>query len=63
MEEEGHRLSVEVSRGCGQRRVNVGVGVDPHDGQPPDRRGVAVDGADGQTERVQTEARWVDQPD
>lgn len=49
MEEVGHRLSVDVSSGCGQRRVDVSMGVHPHHLQRPDRRCVPVDGADGQT--------------
>lgn len=57
MEEVGHGLSVDVSGGRGQRRVNVGVGVDPHDRQLPHCRGVTVDGADGQTEQQNTHGR------
>lgn len=49
MQEEGHRLSVEVSGGRGQRCVDVGVGVNPQDGKRPDGGCVSVDGADGQT--------------
>lgn len=56
MQEEGHRLSVEVSGGRGQRCVHVGVGVHPHDGKRPDGRCVSVDGADGQTEQEMIDA-------
>lgn len=50
MEQVGHGLPVDVSRVRGQRRVDVGVGVHPHDAQLPDCRRVTVDRADRQTE-------------
>ena len=54
MEQVGHGLSVDVSRGRGQRRVDVGVSIDPNNAQLPDRHGVTVDGADRQTEPEDT---------
>lgn len=50
VEQVRHGLSVDVSGGWGQRRVDVCVGVDPNDAQLADRRRVTVDGADGQTD-------------
>lgn len=50
-----HGLSVEVSCGRGQWRVDVGMGVDPHHAEPAHRRSVTVDGADGQAEERETE--------
>lgn len=50
VEQVRHGLSVDVSGGWRQRRVDVCVGVDPNDAQLADRRRVTVDGADGQTD-------------
>lgn len=50
MDQVRHRLPVQVSCVRAQRRVDVGVGIDPDDAQLPDGCRVAVDGTDGQTE-------------
>lgn len=57
VEEVGHGLPVDVSGGRGQRRVDVGVGVDPHDAQLPDRRRVTVDRTNRQTDGHMTNHR------
>lgn len=56
-EEVGHRLSVDVSSGRGQWRVDISVGVDPHDSKLPDCCRVTVDGANRQTDEQMSENR------
>lgn len=61
MEQVGHRLPVDVPRVRGQRRVDVGVSIHPHDAQLPNRRRVPVDGTDRQAEdgkHKQEVSRW-----
>lgn len=57
MQQVRHRLSVHVSRRGGQRRVDVGVGVDPNDTQVSHRRRVTVNGADRQTEEKKAKVK------
>lgn len=59
VEKVRHGLSVDVSSGRGQRRVDVGMSIDPHHAKLPDRRSVTMDGADGQTESHVTEGKLV----
>ena len=50
--EVGHGLAVDVARGRGEGRVDVGVRVHPHDTQVPRYgRRVPMDGANRQAER------------
>lgn len=59
MEKVRHGLSVDVSSGRGQWRVDVGMSIDPHHAKLPDRRSVAMDGANGQTEIHETKGKLV----